>query len=225
MMSISTIARSGVDSTSVMASFPVVAVKTCMPRRSRTLLSAKILRASSSTRSTVLPTRSSSELCRRSIMRCFSSGSSETTRCRKSAVSSNSRSGDSTPLTTTLRVLLGRQLATRKDNHRDVGERCVVADRFEQVETGHVGQPEIEHDAIRRLLADRRERFLAGTDGHQVDVVMPQKLGDAALLGGVVFDNQEALAAWLYVVLDPRQGGLEVLGRAWLVDKGEGAAS
>ena len=53
---------------------------------------------------------------------------------------------------------------------------------------------------------------------------MPQKLGDAALLGGVVFDNQEALAAWLYVVLDPRQRGLEVLRRAWLVDKGEGAA-
>src|SRR5205085_2336814 len=123
-----------------------------------------------------------------------------------------------------LRVLLGRQLATGKDNHRDVGERCVVADRFEQVETRHVGQPEIEHDAIRRLLADRGERFLAGTDGHQVDVVMPQKLGDAARLGGVVFDNQEALAAWLYVVLDPRQRGLEVLRRAWLVDKGEGAA-
>src|SRR2546429_2093312 len=120
-----------------------------------------------------------------------------------------------------LRVLLGRQLATRKDNHRDVGERCVVADRFEQVETRHVGQPEIEHDAIRRLLADRRERFLAGTDGHQVDVVMPQKLGDAALLGGAVFDNQEAVAAWGYVVLDPGQRGLEVLRRAWLVDKGE----
>ena len=37
-----------------------------MPRRSRTLLSAKMLRTSSSTISTFLPTRASSERCRRS---------------------------------------------------------------------------------------------------------------------------------------------------------------
>ena len=62
MMSISTMASSGVASTSSIASLPVVAVSTFMPRRSSTLESAKMLRASSSTSSTVRPTRSSSEL-------------------------------------------------------------------------------------------------------------------------------------------------------------------
>jgi hypothetical protein len=47
------------------ASLPVVAVRTSMPRRSSTLLSAKILRVSSSTKSTVRFIKSSSELCRR----------------------------------------------------------------------------------------------------------------------------------------------------------------
>ncbi len=61
MMSISTIATSGEVSSSEIASRPVIAVSTFMPRRSITLLSAKMLRASSSTSNAVLPMRSSSE--------------------------------------------------------------------------------------------------------------------------------------------------------------------
>ncbi len=106
MMSISTIARSGVASTSWMASLPVVAVSTFMPRRSRTLLSANTLRASSSTSSAVRPARISSESRRRSSMRCFSSGRRASTRCRNTAVSSSRRSGDSTPLATMLRAIV-----------------------------------------------------------------------------------------------------------------------
>ena len=50
-----------------------------------------------------------------------------------------------------LRVLLRRQLAAGEDDDRQVGEPPVVADRFEQLEARHVGQPQIEHDAIGRL--------------------------------------------------------------------------
>src|SRR2546430_6087114 len=46
LMSISTMATSAVDSSSAIASLPVVALKTFMPRRSSTLLSAKMLRRS-----------------------------------------------------------------------------------------------------------------------------------------------------------------------------------
>ena len=94
----------------------------------------------------------------------------------------------------------------------------------EQIEAGNVGQPQIEHDAIGRLFAQRGKRLAAGAGGHEIDVVMPEQLGDAALLGGIVFDDQQALAARLHVILDPRQRRLEILGRARLVDEGEGAA-
>src|SRR6266852_3084688 len=104
MMSISTISKSGVDSRMLIASRPVPAVSTVIPLRSRTLLNAKMLRTSSSTMSTFLPTSASSDRCSRSSIRCFSGGRSATTRCRNSAVSSSKRSGDSTPFTTTLRA-------------------------------------------------------------------------------------------------------------------------
>src|SRR5581483_2304498 len=104
MISISTIAMSGVLSSIEIASRPVPAVSTVIPRRSKTLLSATMLRTSSSTTSTLRPTSASSEPCSRSSMRCLSGGRSETTRCRNNAVSSSSRSGDSTSFTTTLRA-------------------------------------------------------------------------------------------------------------------------
>src|SRR5437763_270446 len=64
----------------------------------------------------------------------------------------------------------------------------------------------------------------SGPRRRQVDIVMPEQLGDAALLGGIVLDDQQALAARLHVILDPRQRRLEILSRARLVDEGEGAA-
>src|SRR6202790_4623844 len=116
MMSIKTIATSGVDSSMEMASRPVPAVNTAIPRRSNTLLRAKMLRMSSSTTSTFFPTSASSDRCSRSSIFCFASGRSATTRCRKSAVSSNNRSGDSTPLTTTLRASVCKRASSSGDN-------------------------------------------------------------------------------------------------------------
>jgi len=80
-----------------MASRPVLAVSTFMPRRSSTLLKAKMLRTSSSTTNTCLPTRFSSEACRRSAeVVCRAQLIDHPV--QEERVSSSRRSGDSTPL-------------------------------------------------------------------------------------------------------------------------------
>ena len=62
-------------------------------------------------------------------MRCFSSGRSATTRCRNSAVSSRSRSGDSTPLTTTLRAMVCRRASSSAVSSRPVNTTTGVSAR------------------------------------------------------------------------------------------------
>ncbi len=57
---------------------------------------AKMLRTSSSTISTVRPASASVEEWSRRTIACLSSGSRAASRCRKSAVSSNSRSSERT---------------------------------------------------------------------------------------------------------------------------------
>ena len=79
-----------------------------------------MFRASSSTRRTVRPTRSSSERLSRSSIRCFSGGNCAVTRCMNSAVSSSSRSGDSTPFTTMLLAILCSCASSSADSSRPV---------------------------------------------------------------------------------------------------------
>ena len=169
-----------------MASLPVVAVRTRMPRRSSTLLRAKMLRASSSTSSTLRPSRSSSEPCSRSSMRCFSGGRSDTSRCRKSAVSSRRRSGDSTPLTTMLRAIACSCASSSADSSRPVktmtgmsARRVVLAHPLQDVEPAHVRQAQVEHHAIAPPLLEDRQRVGAAAGRDDVDVVVSEQLGDA----------------------------------------------
>ena len=80
----------------------------------------------------------------------------------------------------------------------------VAADLLEHVEPGHVGQPEIEHHAVARLLGQGHQRGGACVRRHDVDVVVTEQLLDAQLLGGVVLDHQQALAPRCRVLLDAR---------------------
>jgi hypothetical protein len=75
-----------------------------------------MFRTSSSTTSTFLPTRASSERCSRSSIFCFFGRQVGDTRCRNRAVSSSRRSGDSTPLTTTLRASTRRRASSSGDS-------------------------------------------------------------------------------------------------------------
>ena len=74
-----------------------------------------------------------------------------------------------------LRVLLGGQLAPGEHHHGNVRERNIVADLLEHVEAGHIRQPEIEHDAIARLVAEDRQRVLALAGGDDLDVVVAEQ--------------------------------------------------
>ena len=61
-------------------------------------------------------------------MRCFSAGSSVTTRCKNKAVSSSRRSGDSTPLTTMLRAMVCSSASSSADNSRPVNTTTGTSD-------------------------------------------------------------------------------------------------
>ena len=63
-------------------------------------------------------------------MRCFSGGISVITRCRNSDVSSRRRSGDSTPLTTTLRANACNLASSSGDNSRPVNTITGISDRL-----------------------------------------------------------------------------------------------
>ena len=156
----------------------------------------------------------SSERCSRSSMRCLAGGRSATTRCRNNAVSSSSRSGDSTPLTTTLRasvwssrVLLGRQLAAGEDDDGQVAPALIArAISLEDLEAGHVGQPQVEHDAVERLRRAARERLLRPCRRSTMSMSSwPSSSRMLELLGRVVLDDEQALAARRRVRLDAVQ--------------------
>ena len=117
----------------------------------------------------------------------LASGRSATTRCRNSAVSSNSRSGDCTSLSTTLlatvlqpRLLLGVSSLPGEDDDRHVAQRRL-----------RLHPSRAARSRSCRAAADRRrssrtarsrstlERFGAGADRRDLDVVVHQQLDDA----------------------------------------------
>ena len=59
-----------------------------------------------------------------------------------------------------------------EDDHGNIGQRVVVADAVEHLEAAHVGQPQVEHDAIAGVFAQRRERACAGVGGDDLDIVV-----------------------------------------------------
>ena len=81
-------------------------------------------------------------------------------------------------------------------------------DALEHLEARHVGQPQVEHHAVAGLLRERGERRRAGVGGDDVDVVVAEQLADAHLLGGVVLDDQQPLAARRRVRLDAGERGV-----------------
>ena len=130
-----------------------------------------------------LPTRASSERCRRSSIFCFSAGRFPITRCRNRAVSSSSRSGDSTPLTTTLRAsvcsrhLPPEKVLARKDDHRQVAQRGIIAEAFQDLEAATYRASEDRARRNRRFRDAHLEGILpVSTDDRNVNIVIAQQL-------------------------------------------------
>ena len=103
-------------------------------------------------------------------------------------------------------ILLHRKLPAREYHHRDIGQRVILADLVEHLETAHVGQTQIKHDAIAWAIAQRRQRTRAGIGRDDLDVVVIEQFFDAQLLRRIVLHNQQAL--WGRAT--PRQRHIEV---------------
>ena len=101
------------------------------------------------------------------------------------------------------RVLLRRQLPAGEHHDRQIGERRVVADTLQQVEAGHIRQPQVEHDAVDGCSRSTSSASPPVPTVDDLDVVVAEQLAMLELLGGVVLDDQQALAARLGVGLDP----------------------
>ena len=94
------------------------------------------------------------------------------------------------------RILLGRKFPPGEHDHGHVGQPVVIADPVEHLEAAHVGQPAGRARRSRRGLSRSvGERAGAGVGGHDLDVVVVEQFRDAHLLGGIVLDDQQALAA------------------------------
>ena len=73
-------------------------------------------------------------------------------------------------------------------------------------------------------VAQDRERLSPGAGGDDLDIVVAEQLADAHLLGLVVLDDEQALAARRGIFLDPRQRRVHAFGGRRLGDEREGAA-
>ena len=98
---------------------------------------------------------------------------------------------------------------------------------LEQLEAGHLRQPEVEHHAVeRRLLVERRERLLGRADGDDLDVaVAADQLDDRLPLRLVVLDDEQAPDVALDEGLDPAERLVERLVRRRLLEVGDRAGA
>ena len=123
-----------------------------------------------------------------------------------------------------LRIFFRRQLPAGKDDHGQVFQLGRVAQLLQHLEAGHVGQAQIEHDAVVASLLERLERSCAGSATSMSMSSCHSNSRVLRLLGRIVFDDQQPLAARLRVLLDARERRIEIFGRCRLGDEGECAA-
>ena len=122
-----------------------------------------------------------------------------------------------------LRFFVRRKFAPREDHDGNVGKRVVLAELLEQIEARDIGQPEIEHDAIDRLLAQYGERLRAGARGQDLDIVVAEQFANAHLLGRIVLHDQQAFAPRPDIFLHLAERSLHALHGRRLGDEREGA--
>ncbi len=186
-----------------------------------------MLRASSSTRSTVLPTKSSSELVSFSSMSCFSRGRSVTLRCRNkpfrqqplerlhplhpqccrpACSSASSWAVSSRPV---------------EHDHRNVGHRRVRAHLFQQLETGNIRQAQVEHDTIHRLFAQQFQGACTCVSRDDFDIVMVSKAEMLSCSAGLSSTTSRRLPPRLDIGLDLGKRDAHALGRCRLGHEGK----
>ena len=110
------------------------------------------------------------------------------------------------------RLLIGGEILAGEDDHGDIRQSRLGMDFLQQFEAGHVGQSQVEHHAVERLVEHRLQRLAAGGDGHRLDVFVAQQFDDGLPLDVVVLDDQQPFRAWDGEVFDAVERGLQALG-------------
>ena len=232
MMSISTMARSGVFSTISIASLPVVAVSTCMPRRSSTLLKredvARVVVDQQHGAADQILVRAVEPLEHALLLgRQVGDDAMQEQRglVEQPLRRLDALHHDAARHGVQLRVLLGRQLAAGEHHDRHVGRatssRLISSSTSKPVMSGRRRSSTTQSYCCSRRLVSA---LAAGAGGVDLDVVVAEQLADAHLLGRIVLDHEQPLAARLGVLLDPRDRGLDALGGGRLGDERERAA-
>ena len=123
-----------------------------------------------------------------------------------------------------LRVFFRGQLAAREHDHRHVRKLPILADAFEHFESRHVGQPQVEDDAVAGMFGHRGKRCRTGVRYHDIKIVVSEQFLDAHLLRGVVFDDEKPLAPRFGIRLEPRYRRSQAVLCGGLRDERERAA-
>ena len=123
-------------------------------------------------------------------------------------------------------LLLGTELLAGEDDDRRVAQHRVFLHLLEQLEAGHVRQPQIDDAAFDRPLVHRAKHLEclgAGRDGRHFDVIVHEEVDDAGPLDIVVLDDEQPFLVRSDIRGDAVERVLEVLGRARLHEVGERA--
>src|SRR6516225_1569745 len=119
------------------------------------------------------------------------------------------------------RIFFSRELSTGEDDDGNIRQITIIANPIEDLEPAHVRKAQVEYDTVTRALAQDRKGGSTGIGCNDFDIVVVQKFADRELLGGIVLDNEEALAARFGIFLDLRKRGTDAFGRCRLVDERE----
>ena len=231
MISINTIATSVRAFNTAIASLPVVAVSTSMPRRSSTLREGKYVarividqqhRAVHEVFIGAVQTLEHALLGRRQIgdhpMQEQRGLIEQALRRFHSLDHDAARHG------VQLRILIGGQLAAGEHHHRHIAQCCIVANALEHFEAGHIGQLQVEHHAIDRVVAQLRQRLRAGIRGQISMSSWPSNSATPLRSASSSSTSSKRLRRAPRVVLDARKGVFQSLRGGRLLHERKRAA-
>ena len=98
-----------------------------------------------------------------------------------------------------------------------------LADPLQHLESGHVRQPEIEHDAVTGLLGEGGQRRGTAVGGHDIQIVVTQQFLDAQLLRRIILDDEQPLAPCAAYALRREIAAVSPLLSRGLGDEPQGA--
>src|SRR5207253_3509687 len=105
-------------------------------------------------------------------------------------------------------VLFGEVFAGVHDNRKLIVPR-IFLHVLDQLEASHVREPQVEHHAVERLLADRGESLFTRRDGDRLDVVVADELDNTVALDFVVLDYEQLSRGLLDKGFEAAEGGLK----------------